>query len=85
MFTLPFEYNGKKYSAIVHEKLFETGREYRLTIMDGGLESLLFGNHVLVEKAGKICCKKEPNQQNEKLVQQLANSLNEYLFYISVF
>ena len=85
MFTLPFEYNGKNYSALVQEKFLENGKEYRLTIMNGELESLLFGNHILVERNGTLSCCTEARQENEQLVLQLINSLNEYLVYSAVY
>jgi hypothetical protein len=84
MFTLPFEYNSKKYSALVHVKASKIGKEYRLTIMDGDLESLLYGNHVLTERDGVLFPLHTPNAQNEQLVTELINSLSQYLLYTAV-
>jgi hypothetical protein len=85
MFTLPFVYNGKKYAALVDETFLNVGKEYRLTIMNGELEALLYGNHILVEKDNKICCYNSPKEENEQLVLQLINSLNDYLISSAVF
>ena len=50
MFTIPFEYNGKQFSALVHEKHLQDGKQYRVTIMNGELEQLLYGNNILIKK-----------------------------------
>jgi hypothetical protein len=77
MFTLPFEYNGSNYSALVHEKYLANGKQYRITIMNGELEQLLFGNHILIEKDGLICPGTTPKPENEKLILQLIHNLKE--------
>lgn len=85
MFTISFNYDGNTYSALVHEKYSLNAKQYRITIMNGELEQLLFGNHILIEKDGNICPCKPPNSENAKLISEVIKSLNEYLVYSAIF
>ena len=83
MITLSFNYNGNKYSALILEKFLEDRKEYRVTIMNGDLEKLLFGNNILIERAGKILCPNPPRPENETLVKQIIQSLMNWLGFRS--
>lgn len=56
MFSINFKYRDAHYKALIRvlEAKGKEEKEYRITIMNGELEVLLYGNHVLVEKNGKI-------------------------------
>ncbi|RYG40186.1 MAG: hypothetical protein EOO01_27925 [Chitinophagaceae bacterium] len=56
MFSINFKYNQTHYKALIRviEATPYKDKEYRVTIMNGELEVLLYGNHVLVEKDGQI-------------------------------
>jgi hypothetical protein len=85
MFTLPFKYNGSNYSALVHEKYLVNGKQYRITVMNGDLEKLMFGNNILIEKDGIICPGNAPNPDNEELISQIINSLTDCLVCSAVY
>jgi hypothetical protein len=56
MFSINFKYRNAHYKALIRviEPTGKKEKEYRITIMNGELEVLLYGNHILVEKNGKI-------------------------------
>lgn len=55
MFSITFKYKKSQYQALIRViKEREQEKEYRVTIMNGELEMLLYGNHVLIEKNGRI-------------------------------
>lgn len=85
MFTLTFVYNGTAYSALVHEKYLTDGKQYRITVMNGDLEQLLFGNNILIEKDGKLCPVNDAKEENKNLIKQIINSLNKSLLSSAVY
>ena len=50
MISLEFQYKSKRYYALIRVKNHNEQRIYSITIMDGELERLLYGHHVLIEK-----------------------------------
>lgn len=50
--TISFDYNRRVYAALVSIKKRPERTEYRITIMNGELEKLFFGHHILVENDG---------------------------------
>lgn len=55
MFSISFNYRESTYEALIRV-IKEKGdrREYRITVMNGELEVLLFGHHMLVEENGQL-------------------------------
>jgi hypothetical protein len=56
MFSISFKYKKSQYQALIRiiKEREEGEKEYRVTIMNGDLEMLLYGNHILKEKNGRI-------------------------------
>ena len=56
MFSISFKYKKSQYQALIRviKEREEGEKEYRVTIMNGELEMLLYGNHILTEKNGRI-------------------------------
>jgi len=54
LLTIEFEHKGRPHKAIVRVKVKETNVEYHITIMNGDLERLLYGNHIFVEENGLL-------------------------------
>jgi len=50
--SLEFKYRSKKYYALIRTKEDNEMRLHNITIMNGDLERLLYGNHIIVEKEG---------------------------------
>lgn len=51
--SINFNFDGQLYQALVRVK-HTPSKEYYITIMNGKLESLFFGNHTFVEEDGQI-------------------------------
>ncbi len=49
-----FEFEQTFYQAVVLAKHDGNSRQYRITIMNGDLEKMLFGCHTILEKAGNF-------------------------------
>jgi hypothetical protein len=79
MFTLPFNFNGNEYTALVHEKYMTMGKEYRITIMNGELETLLYGDHIISELDGMFITKNTTVEEKQKLLSSVKSALTEHL------
>ncbi|PZR24000.1 MAG: hypothetical protein DI535_22930 [Citrobacter freundii] len=55
MFSIRFNYRKSAYEALIRVVKDKGSRkEYRITVMNGELEMLLYGHHVLTEEDGKL-------------------------------
>jgi len=55
MFSISFNYRKSQYEALIRViKEKDDRREYRITVMNGELEVLLFGHHMLIEENGRL-------------------------------
>jgi hypothetical protein len=50
--SLEFIYRSRLYYALIRTKEDGENRLHSVTIMNGDLERLLYGNHIIVEKDG---------------------------------
>jgi hypothetical protein len=53
--------------------------EYRITVMNGDLEKLLFGNNVIKEINGSLYLDDSENEMQERLKTEIAKSLEKIL------
>jgi hypothetical protein len=79
LLSLEFEYKGAFYYALIRVKEGH-GREYHITVMNGELERILYGNHIIPEVNGRlqVDVPAENNLQG-KLKLAIAHALREYL------
>jgi hypothetical protein len=79
LLSIEFEYRDSFYYALIRVKDNEF-REYHITVMDGTLEQLLYGNHIILEVNGRLQVDL-PSQRNEqgKLKLAIASALRDYL------
>lgn len=55
MFSITFDYRESQYEALIRVvKQKENYKKYRITVMNGELEVLLFGHHFFNEENGKL-------------------------------
>ena len=52
--SISFEFEGTEYGALIRKKRKAEHNEYYITVMNGILEKLLFGNHILQEINGVL-------------------------------
>ena len=79
LLSLEFEYGNRFHYAVIRIKDTEY-REYHITVMDGLLDQLLYGSHVILEVNGRLQVDL-PSQRNEqgKLKLAIATALHDYL------
>jgi hypothetical protein len=78
--SVEFEFEGAKYSSLIRKKKKINCIEYHITVMNGKLEKLLYGNHVVKEVNGKL--QEDCVSGDKKLVQlkqAITSALNNYL------
>lgn len=76
---LGFDYLNTIYYCLVRFKAGKDYNEYTITIMDGELERMLFGHHVLLEKNGGVELVSTGNNIQDKLRESIAKALCELL------
>ncbi len=54
MIAVGFQYKDNSYKALIRLKEKGPKKEYHITVMDGTLERLLYGNHIVVEENGQL-------------------------------
>lgn len=79
LLSLEFEYGGSFHYALIRVKE-GAHREYHVTIMNGDLERILYGSHVILEVNGRlqVDLPAENNPQG-KLKLAVAQALRDYL------
>lgn len=86
LLSIGFEFKGNSYSTLIRVKEKEDCNEYKVTIMNGDLERLLYGEHIITEVCGKInddiAC--DDSTEQYKLRQVIVKSLSAYLHLLSV-
>jgi len=77
--SLEFKYRSRTYCALVRAKIDGDVTLHSVTIMNGDLERLLYGNHIIMEKDG--CFQSVlpiMNEQIGELEQSIINALCSY-------
>jgi len=54
LLSLAFEYEGAGYHSLIRVKKTEIGKEYHVTVMNGKLERMPYGNHIIHEVNGRL-------------------------------
>ena len=78
--SLEFKYRARIYYALIRTKEYDEARLHSITIMNGDLERLLYGNHMIIEKGG--CFQSAlpiANQQIGELKHSIINALCRYV------
>jgi hypothetical protein len=77
--SLKFLYADVEYYSLLRVKERENRKEYHITIMNGELESRLFGNHIIAEVDGLIKVELPVDRELARLKLQIAEELSKYL------
>jgi hypothetical protein len=67
MLSLEFTYRSKTYCALIRTKMNDQRVAYYVTIMNGELERLLYGNHVLIDENGHL--RSEPEILDQEIAE----------------
>ncbi|MEO5995424.1 MAG: hypothetical protein ABIN89_01915 [Chitinophagaceae bacterium] len=78
--SIGFEYNGTPFSFLARVKERGNFTEYHITVMNGALEKLLYGDHIIFAVNGQIEINipVELNEQHQLKIE-VAKALNLYL------
>ena len=79
MLSIKFDFRAREYCALVRMKEREAKIEYHITIMNGELERLLYGNHVLVPESGLFKSELSPDTDVGRLKCIIAEALNKQI------
>jgi hypothetical protein len=52
--SIEFVYKTTTYYALIREKLNVPEKQYHITVMNGDLEKLLYGHHIILDKDGSL-------------------------------
>lgn len=80
LLTIGFEYDGNFHYALIRQKENNGSHHYQVTVMNGRLEQLLYGNHIINEVNGMIVLDDAGNDEQQKaLKKQIAFALSQHL------
>lgn len=79
LLNIGFEYQGSIHYSLIRVKEKEDWTEYQITIMDGNLEKLLYGNHIIREVNGHLIIDSPTDNEQSKLKYMIAQALSDYL------
>jgi len=77
--SLKFLFKEREYYSLLRVKEKENRKEYHITIMNGELESYLYGNHIITEVNGFLTVEIPNDNDIAKLKLQIAEELSKYL------
>jgi len=77
--SLKFLFDEQEYYSLLRVKEKESRKEYHITIMNGELESRLFGNHIVSEVDGLLSVDLPVDRELARLKLQIAEELSKYL------
>ncbi len=81
MLSIPFEYQSAVYHALARVKEKAGLTEYHITVMNGKLEKLLYGNHIITCEQGTFRYDVSGNSLIDTLKGTITEALNKYLQY----
>jgi hypothetical protein len=77
--TIEFEFLGQFYFSLVRLKQKNGLNEYQVTVMNGELEKLLYGNHIIRVEDGHLQVEFSENNKQELLKLRIAEALGKFL------
>jgi hypothetical protein len=78
--SLGFEFKGKEYYSLIRVKERNEKTEYHITVMNGDLERMLYGNHIINEVDGELEAGTVADGNDQLLLKsKIAEALNRHL------
>ena len=78
--SVTFQFEGAEHSSLIRKKRKSNHIEYSITVMNGELEKVLFGNHILKEINGVLEIDQIiPSDKQSQLKLAIAKELKKYL------
>lgn len=80
MFSIEFVHHSRTYYALIRIRMYPLKRQYYITIMNGDLESLLYGYHIIDENDGHLIpVRRVMNPEIASLQYCIIKALSEHL------
>lgn len=79
LLTVGFEFRDTFYYSLIRVKENNLGTDYQITVMNGNLEKLLYGNHVIKERKGFLQMDANETTEQEMLKVSIAEALSKFL------
>jgi len=79
LLPVKFEFRNTEYEALVRIKVKETTTEYGITVMDGELEKMLYGHHIMLAENGVLGLGDVPDGDTKCLKSKIAAALLPYI------
>ena len=77
--TVGFEFKDNFYYALIRVKPKVSGTDYEVTVMNGNLEKLLYGNHVIEQRNDHLQIEAANTTEQELLKAAIADALSQFL------
>lgn len=78
--SISFQFEGAGHNSLIRKKTKGDHNEYYITVMNGKLEELLFGNHILKEVNGVLQIDQIiPSDKQSQLKLAIARALKKHL------
>lgn len=78
--SVAFEFEGEQHNTLIRKKSKIGSTEYHITVMNGDLEKLLYGNHIIKETGGVF--QADYTTEDTKMLQlkkAITKALQQYL------
>ena len=79
LLTIEFEFLEQFYFSLIRVKQKNGLNEYQVTVMNGELEKLLYGNHIIQVEDGHLQVEFSENNKQELLKLRVAEALAKFL------
>ncbi len=79
LLTVGFEFKENFYYSLIRVKPKAAGIDYEITVMNGSLEMLLYGNHVIKQRNDRLEVEAVKITDQELLKIAIAEALSEFL------
>lgn len=77
--TVGFEFQEGFYYSLIHIKQILDETVYKITVMNGNLERMLFGNNIIHEKEGHLYIEVSEHTETDDLKLAIAEALSALL------
>ncbi|MEO5995554.1 MAG: hypothetical protein ABIN89_02565 [Chitinophagaceae bacterium] len=79
LLTIGFDFKNTFYYSLIRVKEKEPGIDYQVTVMNGNLEKLLYGNHIIKKVDGYLRIEMAEPTEQEMLKVSIAEALSTFL------
>ena len=79
LLTIGFDFLEDFYYSFIRVNEQEGHTEYQITVMNGKLEKLLHGNHIINEINGYLHIDFHGDKEHEKFLLRIAEALSDFL------